>query len=212
MQATHPAELDLDSLNNLEERAYLEGFRQGHDHGQLHGTFEGRELGRDKGFEVWEEVGFYQGTAKTWRSLIEASAPADKLSRKQSKQLQHLCALERLTAAFPMQNRSSEANEAGDTASAVEGQSEADGATHGEGPDSDEDLSKLDMLALLERIRARYRLACSVLGVRPRGAGAPNNAGRSGATEPAAAGGGFQAQSKSVLVGGRMVDPTQLRY
>ncbi|EPQ28051.1 uncharacterized protein PFL1_04378 [Pseudozyma flocculosa PF-1] len=205
MERADAADVDFDSLNKLEEHAYREGYQQGHEHGELHGTFEGRELGRDKGFEAWEEVGFYAGLAQMWRCLIEASGPADKLSRKQLKQLQHLGALERLTAAFPMHNKPSDAADAG-------GETSADAEA---GHDLDEDLSKLDMLALLERIRARYRLTCSVLGIRPRGSAAPaapQSSSEPGGSSFARGGGGFQAQSKTVLVAGRMVDPTQLGY
>jgi len=29
----------------------------------LHGLFEGRELGKEKAFEIWEELGYYEGWA-----------------------------------------------------------------------------------------------------------------------------------------------------
>lgn len=53
-------------------RFYEQGYREGFDHGQLHGTFEGRELGREKAFEIWEEVGFYEGFGEFWRDVQEA--------------------------------------------------------------------------------------------------------------------------------------------
>ena len=51
-------------------RFYAQGYADGHAHGQLHGLFEGRELGREKGFELWEEVGYYEGTALFWMENI----------------------------------------------------------------------------------------------------------------------------------------------
>lgn len=31
---------------------------------------EGRSLGREKGYEIWEELGFYEGFASTWKSYL----------------------------------------------------------------------------------------------------------------------------------------------
>ena len=42
---------------------------EGKQHGAIHGRIEGRELGRQKGFELWEELGFYEGFASFWRAL-----------------------------------------------------------------------------------------------------------------------------------------------
>jgi len=28
-------------------------------------------LGREKGFEMWEEIGFYEGFAKGWKAILE---------------------------------------------------------------------------------------------------------------------------------------------
>ena len=44
---------------------------------------EGRALGRQKGFEIWEELGFYEGFAICWKSVIRANisdADTEKLS------------------------------------------------------------------------------------------------------------------------------------
>lgn len=48
---------------------FEQGFKDGHAHGRLHGVFEGRALGREKGFEIWEEIGFYEGQAKILLSV-----------------------------------------------------------------------------------------------------------------------------------------------
>ena len=48
---------------------YDAGHADGFAHGRIHGLIEGRALGREKGFEMWEELGFYEGTARAWRAL-----------------------------------------------------------------------------------------------------------------------------------------------
>lgn len=71
--------------------------------------------------------------------------------------------------------------------------------------EAESDPSKLDMLALLERIRARYKLVCSVLGVRPRIAAAAGAGTESTSTDD-------QPASRSAVVHGRTVDPDQLNF
>lgn len=49
---------------------YQTGYQEGFDHGALHGIFEGRALGKEKGFELWEEVGFYEGVGEFWKEIL----------------------------------------------------------------------------------------------------------------------------------------------
>lgn len=75
----------------------------------------------------------------------------------------------------------------------------------------DGDVSGMDMAALLERIRARYKLVCSVLGVRPRlrvAGQAPSD--ESGAVPGAE--GEQQDNKQKAFIGGRLVDTTRLKY
>ncbi len=82
-------DFDLESLVNVEQsygplhyhlhglifircRFYDEGYKDGFAHGRIHGLIEGRALGREKGFEMWEELGFYEGFALMWKSILEA--------------------------------------------------------------------------------------------------------------------------------------------
>ena len=58
---------------DLHRRFYSEGFQDGFTHGQLHGLFEGRELGKEKAFDLWEEVGYYEGTAMFWMESLQGS-------------------------------------------------------------------------------------------------------------------------------------------
>lgn len=57
-------------LLTLEDQFYQQGLSTGLPHGQLHGLFEGRSLGREKGWELWEEVGYYEGVALFWKALL----------------------------------------------------------------------------------------------------------------------------------------------
>jgi hypothetical protein len=40
---------------------YDKGYTEGYASGRLHGLIEGRNFGMEKGFEIWEELGFYEG-------------------------------------------------------------------------------------------------------------------------------------------------------
>ncbi|KAL4067223.1 hypothetical protein V8B97DRAFT_2009275 [Scleroderma yunnanense] len=62
---------DLEELVHLEQTFYDAGYADGFAHGRIHGLIEGRELGREKGFEIWEEIGFYEGFALTWKAIYD---------------------------------------------------------------------------------------------------------------------------------------------
>lgn len=64
-------------LLNLEESFYQRGIQSGTPHGELHGLFEGRALGREKGWELWEEVGYYEGVARFWKVVLSAQGKRD---------------------------------------------------------------------------------------------------------------------------------------
>lgn len=104
-----------------------------------HGVIEGRALGREKGFELWEELSFYRASAQTWKVVLLRDAS----TRKTQKLLVHIENLEGLLAQMPTQNDSSVRETDNENAP---------------------DLEKL-----LERIRARFKLTCSMLGWTTRG-------------------------------------------
>ncbi|KAL7415380.1 hypothetical protein BDY24DRAFT_439800 [Mrakia frigida] len=151
MNAPRPSSPDpfasIDALNHLEETFYSSGFQEGYAHGALHGTFEGRALGKEKAFELWEEVGFYEGMGLFWKDLLEAQAVE---GAKESRPLQNLHQLLSLVSLFPTINLSSPDAPASPSSQTNSSSSEP------------------DLSALLERIRARYKLTCSSLGIRPR--------------------------------------------
>ena len=59
---------------------YDSGYQDGFAHGRIHGLIEGRALGRENGFEMWEEIGFYEGFALTWRAILRQQSKEDELS------------------------------------------------------------------------------------------------------------------------------------
>jgi Essential protein Yae1, N terminal len=61
----------------FKRRFYDEGYQDGFSHGHIHGLIEGRALGREKGFEMWEELGFYEGFAKTWMTVLVKQGKSD---------------------------------------------------------------------------------------------------------------------------------------
>jgi Essential protein Yae1, N terminal len=56
------------------ERFYDVGYQDGYAHGRLHGLIEGRALGAEKGFDLWEELGFYEGVARLWAAVSSTEA------------------------------------------------------------------------------------------------------------------------------------------
>ncbi|KAF8554362.1 hypothetical protein OG21DRAFT_1462730 [Imleria badia] len=69
---------DLEELVHLEQTFYDAGYTDGFAHGRIHGLIEGRALGREKGFEIWEEVGFYEGFALTWKAIYAQRGHQDQ--------------------------------------------------------------------------------------------------------------------------------------
>ena len=59
-------------------RFYDEGYEGGFAHGRIHGLIEGRALGREKGYEMFEELGFYEGFALTWKKIYESTGRSEE--------------------------------------------------------------------------------------------------------------------------------------
>ncbi|KAL1407611.1 hypothetical protein Q8F55_007044 [Vanrija albida] len=138
--------------NNLESGFYTAGYADGHAHGRLHGLFEGRQLGQEKAWELWEEVGFYEGFAGVWAARLAAAS-----GRKEAKSLAHAQTLLGLIAAFPATNPTPVPD------------APIDGETEAQRQEREAALAAApDLPALLSNIRARYRLLCTSVGVRPR--------------------------------------------
>jgi len=114
-------------------------------------------MGREKGFELWEEVGFYEGFARFWRALLvrdkrRAGMKEGEECAQPGRACHHITALEALIARFPITNPSD--------------------AT------SPTPTEEVDIAALMAQIRARYKALCASLGVKPRMAVAGAGMGR----------------------------------
>ena len=101
---------------------------------------------------MWEEIGFYEGFALTWKAILGQQSKKDELSWLSQNNLlsdffcgsrasQHIRHLLEYISQFPRVNPSS----------------------------SDDDVaSSLDISKLLRQIRSRYKALCSILGVHAR--------------------------------------------
>ncbi|KAI0755515.1 hypothetical protein C8Q74DRAFT_1210670 [Fomes fomentarius] len=132
-------DFDLEELVNVEQTFYEDGYKDGFAHGRIHGAIEGRALGREKGFEMWEELGFYEGFSLMWKAILDVQGAQD--DRTQS----HIRHLLELIAQFPRVNPSA-------VAAASEGTSSE---------------AEVDIPRLFRQIRSRYKVLCATLGVRP---------------------------------------------
>ncbi|KAF8919511.1 hypothetical protein CPB85DRAFT_1212490, partial [Mucidula mucida] len=86
----------------LDVRFFDSGYTDGYEHGRIHGLIEGRALGREKGFEMWEELGYYEGFSRTWRAVLEREQKAD------SRAVTHIRHLLDLIDQFPRVNPSAD--------------------------------------------------------------------------------------------------------
>jgi hypothetical protein len=81
----HAAFVAISRVSANRDRFYAEGWQSGYDHGRLHGLFEGRELGREKGWEIWEEVGFYEGWAGFYLGMLSRKGVVEGGRGKESR-------------------------------------------------------------------------------------------------------------------------------
>jgi hypothetical protein len=63
----------FDSLLNLEEQYYAEGYEQGVADGSRAGRIEGRIFGLEKGFEKFVAMGRLHGKATVWSEMVKRS-------------------------------------------------------------------------------------------------------------------------------------------
>ena len=106
---------------------------------------------------MWEEIGFYEGFALTWKAILRQQSKEDELVSAKaiffllsdlcvcvcvcaSRSFQHIRHLLEHISQFPRVNPSI----------------------------SDDAASSIDLSRLLRQIRSRYKALCSTLGVHPR--------------------------------------------
>lgn len=96
---TDTQDFDLEQLVHLEQTFYTAGYEDGYAHGRLHGLIEGRALGGEKGFELWEELGFYEGAARLWTAVFSTDS-----NGTDTRGAHHASALLSLIDRFPRKN------------------------------------------------------------------------------------------------------------
>jgi hypothetical protein len=133
-------------------------------------------LGVEKGFEIWEELGFYEGFGRYWDAWVKGQdarpddekklrcisspyLPIARLTHYSARTQSHITHLLALIDKFPTSNPSPSTHPLSTTpnASHEEQNSELD-------PTS----PSYDMQRHLSLIRARYRSLCAAMGVKPR--------------------------------------------
>ncbi|URD74257.1 Essential protein Yae1, N terminal [Musa troglodytarum] len=78
----------FDSVVCLDESLRQEGFEDGYKDGLVAGKEEGKEAALKMGFQVAEELGFYQGCVDVWNSVIQVDSGA--FSSRLQKSVQQL--------------------------------------------------------------------------------------------------------------------------
>ncbi|RHZ89360.1 hypothetical protein Glove_16g90 [Diversispora epigaea] len=121
------SELELDDLLNI-ERMFIEIGREGGiTDGIKAGELEGQTLGCEKGFELLQEIGFYDGVVEMWIKILKKGWNKKSTNERLIKQL---LSLRELISTFPNENQ-----------------------------------KNVEFLELLYKIRSKYKLCCSLLGV-----------------------------------------------
>ncbi|KAL7421359.1 hypothetical protein Q5752_004244 [Cryptotrichosporon argae] len=173
-RASHDMDTDpFEDTGNIESQFYAQGYDAGFAHGRQHGLFEGRQLGQEKAWEVWEEVGFYEGYARFWAGAGRgAHEPA---GRKEAKAQNHARTLLGLIQTFPTYNPTPSPTPAPHYGSQIGPDSPRTSPAEPErAARADSAADEPDLALLLASIRARYRLLCTSLGTRPRLVAAPS--------------------------------------
>jgi hypothetical protein len=81
----NPQPDDFDSLFNLEEEYYTEGYNLGVADGSRAGRIEGRLFGLEKGFEKFAAMGSLAGRNAVWEARISDSNSAASTAEKETK-------------------------------------------------------------------------------------------------------------------------------
>jgi len=147
---------DLEELVHLEQTFYDAGYTDGFAHGRTHGLIEGRALGCEKGFEIWEEIGFYEGFARTCQAIHDAQRG---YQRQDQRTMHHITHLLDLVRQFPTVNPSASASPPASSSHSCHG-------VTGTPPESKTE-TEVDLSMLQRQIRSRYKALCASLGVRP---------------------------------------------
>ncbi|CAG8541599.1 23684_t:CDS:2 [Cetraspora pellucida] len=98
--------LDLDDLVNLETMFVEIGREDGLKNGIKAGALEGRLLGCEKGYEILNEIGFYDGVAEMWLKILEKGLNIHNVKKPTNERLiKQLTSLRELISTFPIENQ-----------------------------------------------------------------------------------------------------------
>ncbi|KAJ9114085.1 hypothetical protein QFC22_005905 [Naganishia vaughanmartiniae] len=164
----------VDSVNHLESTYYERGYQEGFEHGKLHGLFEGRELGQEKCYDWWEELGFIEGQAMFWKRLAAAQESGRVQGKKiSSRTLKSIDQLLSLVSSFPTVNPTPDSTSTTIPPPPITPPAETPSSPTFEErsttePTASPTVAEGDLAGLMTRIRAKYRLVCSLIGAKPR--------------------------------------------
>ncbi|CAG8467838.1 DUF1715-domain-containing protein [Rhizophagus irregularis] len=105
MEQQLKTELDLDDLVNLESMFIEIGKEDGVKDGVKSGKLEGFILGCEKGYEISQEIGFYNGVAEMWLKIIVDkgwNTPKKSINERIVKQF---ISLREMISLFPRENQ-----------------------------------------------------------------------------------------------------------
>ncbi|CAG8671067.1 11495_t:CDS:2 [Gigaspora rosea] len=123
--------LDLDDLVNLETIFIEIGREDGVKNGIKSGALEGQVLGCEKGYELLNEIGFYDGVTEMWLKILEKGLNIQNAKKPINERLiKQLTSLRELISTYPIENQ-----------------------------------QNVEFLDLLNKIRSKYKVCTSLLGV-----------------------------------------------
>ncbi|KAG0150881.1 hypothetical protein CROQUDRAFT_37511 [Cronartium quercuum f. sp. fusiforme G11] len=137
----------IDPLNHLEETFFQNGFKVGEHEGERLGHLDGFELGLRSGFKIWEELGFYLAHLKLMSFQLQTMNEERRALRLESK----LRGFVKLIESFPTENKYTVTTD-----------------LHSEAPYENQAQPENDMVTLLNVIRSRYKICCTIVGMKPR--------------------------------------------
>ena len=134
-----------------QQTALAEGRSQGQEAGQVAGFREGQVLGETKGIEFGMEIGFIRG----FLVVLDPATVNERVQRSMHE-------LENALNDFPSPNAMFEQSSTVDPSTLTSSNAEED---KNNAANDSEDPGKLDVLAKMQRIRARFKLLTVQLGI-----------------------------------------------
>ncbi|CAI2180484.1 8087_t:CDS:2 [Funneliformis geosporum] len=105
MEQQLKTELDLDDIVNIESMFIEFGREDGIKEGIKSGKLEGHILGCEKGYEISQEIGFYDGIAEMWLKIIVDKRWDITKHSINERIVKQLISLRELISLFPKENQ-----------------------------------------------------------------------------------------------------------